>query len=176
MISQQPSVRAVHRSGGGTGRRGRRAPRILLSALALACLAAAPAARADCFDDAALYHHVNPLILRAIAMVESNDTPSAVNHNTNGSYDLGEMQINSTHLPELEHYGMTSGDLFDSCKSIYTGAWILRRMMDKYGNTWDAIGAYNSSTPYYRDRYAAKVQAAVRKLLAAGYGAPGAPR
>lgn len=133
---------------------------------------AACAAHADCFDDAALYHHVNPVILRAIAVVESQYNPAAVNRNTNGSVDLGEMQVNSIHLPELARYGMTRDDLLDGCKSIYTGAWILRQRMDKYGNTWDAIGAYNSATPHFRDRYAARIQQAVRKLLALGYTGP----
>lgn len=137
--------------------------------LALGWTLCARVACADCFDDAASYHHVNPVILRAIAIVESGGNPNATNQNANGSVDMGEMQINSIHLPELARYGMGTADLFDGCKSVYTGAWILRQAIDRYGNTWAAIGAYNSSTPYYRDRYAAKVRSVVARLLVSGY-------
>lgn len=122
-------------------------------------------AYADCFDDAAAFHRVNPTILRAIAIVESGGRAAAVNHNANGSIDYGEMQINSIHLGELAQYGMSRDDLFDGCKSVYTGAWILRKSINKYGNTWAAIGSYHSATPVYRDQYAAKVKAVAEQLL-----------
>ncbi|MFP3637922.1 lytic transglycosylase domain-containing protein [Paraburkholderia sp. SIMBA_054] len=134
----------------------------------LVLLFASWSAYADCFDDAAAFHNVNPTILRAISIVESGNKPYAVNRNSNGSVDYGQMQINSIHLPELARYHMSQEDLFDGCKSIYTGAWILRKGIDKYGNTWAAIGSYHSSTPYYRDQYAAKVKAIAERLLAYG--------
>jgi lysozyme-related protein Hpa2 len=149
------------------------APTLLMYArilIACAVVCAVQTARADCFDDAAVYHRVNPIILRSIAVVESGDKPWATNRNANGSEDDGEMQINSIHLPELAQYGMSRHDLFDACKSIYTGAWIYRKQIDKYGNTWAAVGAYHSATPYYRDQYAAKVRA-VAMQLAREYGA-----
>lgn len=124
---------------------------------------------ADCFDDAASFHHVNPIILRAIAIVESGGRPDATNSNRNGSVDYGMMQINSIHLPELARYGIGKADLYNGCKSVYMGAWILRQSIDKYGNTWAAIGTYNSATPYYRDRYASKVKSVVNYLITHGY-------
>ena len=132
-------------------------------AFALAC--AAQVAHADCFDDAAVFHRVNPIILRSIAIVESGNKPSATNHNSNGSIDYGEMQINSIHLPELAQYGMSTRDLYDGCKSIHTGAWIYRKKIDKFGNTWAAVGAYHSENPYYRDQYAAEVHAVAMRLV-----------
>lgn len=141
--------------------------------LAVSTLAMASTAYADCFDDAAAFHNVNPTILRAIAIVESGDKPWAINRNANGSVDYGEMQINSIHLSELAQYGVNKQDLFDGCKSIYTGAWILRKSIDRYGNTWSAIGTYHSATPAYRDSYAAKVRAIAERLerMAMGAGA-----
>jgi soluble lytic murein transglycosylase-like protein len=130
-------------------------------------------ARADCVLEAAKYHRVNPTILLAIAIVESRLQPGAVHKNTNGSADFGVMQINSVHLPELARYGVKRADLYDSCKNVYTGAWILRKRLDQYGNTWAAIGAYHSATPALRDSYAARVQAMVRWLIDTGYAYPG---
>jgi soluble lytic murein transglycosylase-like protein len=42
----------------------------------------------------------------------------------------------------------------DSCKSVYIAAWVLRQKMNKYGNTWAAVGAYHSETPTRREQYA----------------------
>ncbi|WP_058034335.1 lytic transglycosylase domain-containing protein, partial [Burkholderia pseudomallei] len=100
-----------------------------------AWFASAPA-RADCYDEAAKYQKVNPLVLRAIAWQESHNRPEALNKNANGSTDYGLMQINSIHLPTLSRYGITKDTLMEPCKSVYIAAWHLRRKMDKYGNTW----------------------------------------
>jgi len=48
-----------------------------------------------CFDEAACRYNISADILYAIAKVESNFNPGAVNWNKNGSYDYGIMQINS---------------------------------------------------------------------------------
>lgn len=99
------------------------------------------AAGADCFDDAASYHGVNPWVLRAIAVVETAGCMAGqVNRNTNGTVDIGCMQTNSIHLNELGRHGVRAGDLMDPCKSIHVGGWQLRRKINKYGNTWTAVG------------------------------------
>lgn len=116
-------------------------------------------ARADCFDEAAKYQKVNPLILRAIAWQESRNRPDALNRNLNGSTDYGLMQINSVHLPALSRYGIGRDTLMEPCKSVYIAAWHLRQKMDRYGNTWQAVGAYHSETPALRDKYAKQIAA-----------------
>lgn len=142
---------------------------VVLAALLSAAVAAPRLAQADCVLDAAKYHKVNPTILLGIAIVESRMRANATNVNTNGSTDMGMMQINSIHLPELKRYGVKASDLYDGCKNVYTGAWILRKQMDKYGNSWQAIGAYHSATPTFRDAYALRVQNTVQWLIRNGY-------
>ncbi|CAB3780901.1 hypothetical protein LMG28688_01137 [Paraburkholderia caffeinitolerans] len=129
----------------------------------LAAAGASTPARADCFDEAARYQKVNPLILRAIAWQESHNTPDALHRNTNGSVDYGVMQINSIHLPTLAQYGISSSTLMQPCKNVYIAAWHLRQKMNRYGNTWAAVGAYHSETPALRDRYAQQIAAILRK-------------
>ncbi|ABX13759.1 MULTISPECIES: lytic transglycosylase domain-containing protein [Burkholderia] len=116
-------------------------------------------AHADCFDEAARYQKVNPLILRAIAWQESRNRPSALNKNTNGSVDYGLMQINSVHLSTLSRYGIDRDTLMEPCKNVYIAAWHLRQKMNRYGNTWQAVGAYHSETPALRDKYARQIAA-----------------
>ena len=136
-------------------------PFFLQKLLFLAVILVSPTAAADCFDAAAAYHGVNPWILRAIAHVESGFNQSAQNRNRNGTRDYGMMQINSIHLPELARHGVTQNDLFDGCKSAHVAAWLLRRKMDRHGNTWNAVGAYHSETPVFRDPYARRVKAVI---------------
>lgn len=129
---------------------------VLIVAVSFASLACANA-RADCFDEAARYQKVNPLILRAIAWQESRNRPDALHKNANGSTDFGLMQINSIHLPVLSQYGISSDALMEPCKSVYIAAWHLRQKMNKYGNSWVAVGAYHSETPSLRDHYAHQI-------------------
>lgn len=138
------------------------------AALVLALLGPLPAA-ADCFDESAQYHNVNPWILRAIAGQESGFNAAAKHPtNTDGSIDRGMTGINSVHLPELARFGITADDLQDTCKSIYLAGWRLRAMIDKYGNTWEAVGAYNSKTPSKRDVYKEKIRRIIDFWIAKG--------
>ncbi len=125
------------------------------------CLSIPCLAMADCFDDAGVRYQVNPWILRGIAHVESGFNSKAVNHNRNGSYDLGMMQTNTIHLRRLARYGISRDHLFNACNSIHIAAWMVREKMNLHGNTWKAVGAYHSETPFYRDRYAAKVRSTI---------------
>ncbi len=129
----------------------------------------APPARADCFDDAARYQSVNPQILRAIAWLESRNRANALRKNDNGSIDYGLMQINSVHLAALSRYGIGPELLMHPCVSVYIAAWHLRQKMNRYGNTWQAIGAYHSETPKRRDGYARQIiQILVKRKLLKG--------
>lgn len=125
-------------------------------------LLASPGAFADCFDAAAAYHHVNGNVLRAIAWLESHNQPTAEHKNDNGSVDYGVMQINSIHLAQWAQYGVDRAALMQPCKNVYVAAWHLRHMMDRYGNTWAAIGSYHSATPQYRDQYVAQIKRILR--------------
>ncbi|AOK04173.1 transglycosylase SLT domain-containing protein [Burkholderia sp. AU28942] len=135
----------------------------LAATIALSCALHA-LARADCLDDAATFQKVSVSLLRGIAQVESGMNPNAVNTNTNGTVDIGLMQINSTWLPTLAREGITRESLFDACTNAYVGAWILSQNIRQLGANWNAIGAYNSSSPDKRLAYARKVYDAIRTL------------
>ncbi|MGU7816467.1 transglycosylase SLT domain-containing protein [Burkholderia sp. AW49-1] len=121
-------------------------------------------AHADCLDDAATFQKVSVSLLRGIAQVESGMNPNAVNTNTNGTVDIGLMQINSTWLPTLAREGISRESLFDACTNAYVGAWILSQNIRQLGANWNAIGAYNSASPDKRLAYARKVYDAIRTM------------
>jgi soluble lytic murein transglycosylase-like protein len=127
-------------------------------ALALSALTCTQARADDCFEQAAVYQGVNPVILRAVAWHESKGDSAAVNHNANGSIDVGQAQINSVHFSDLKRLGIPHRALTDACVNIYVAAWLIKQKMVKYGNTWRAIGAYHSESPKERDAYAVSIQ------------------
>ncbi|RQR46442.1 lytic transglycosylase [Burkholderia sp. Bp9140] len=135
----------------------------IAATIALSC-ALHGLARADCLDDAATFQKVSVSLLRGIAQVESGMNPNAVNTNTNGTVDIGLMQINSTWLPTLAREGITRESLFDACTNAYVGAWILSQNIRQLGANWTAIGAYNAASPDKRLAYARKVYDAIRTM------------
>jgi len=113
-----------------------------------------------CFDEAGRTYGINPRLLRGIARVESNMNPEAVNRNSNGSIDLGLMQVNSFWLKTL---GTTSQELTsDPCYNVMAGAWILKGCLDRHGETWEAVGCYNATSRNKRVNYSWKIY---RELL-----------
>ncbi|MBL8505369.1 MAG: lytic transglycosylase domain-containing protein [Methylobacillus glycogenes] len=115
--------------------------------------------RAECFELAEQHYGVSASLLRAVAEQESNMNPRAFNLNSNGSWDAGLMQINSRWLPLLKRHGIEARDLMDACTSVLIGAWILSNNFRRMGKTTQALGAYNSSHPQLRERYASQVLA-----------------
>ncbi|QAU23786.1 BapC protein [Dyella sp. M7H15-1] len=118
--------------------------------------------RADCIDDAARYQQVHPYVLRAIAYEESQMRADVIHYNTNATTDYGVMGINSVHLPELSSFDIGANELLNPCINTYVGAWYLRRKMEKYGNTWQAVAAYHSETPAIGAAYVTRIQALLR--------------
>jgi soluble lytic murein transglycosylase-like protein len=123
-----------------------------------------------CFDSASAFYGIGTDLLLAIAHVESGLDPRALNRNTDGSSDLGLMQINTRWLPLLQRTGIAPESLYDPCTSIWIGAWVLAGNFARYGYVWSAVGAYNAGTvdtPAAERRrlaYARKVAAALARM------------
>jgi hypothetical protein len=111
-------------------------------------------------------------VLAAVAKHESGFNPNAIHVNANQSRDLGLMQINDTHLPDLARFGIQEKDLFDACTNLKVGAWILSTNATRLGWNWDAIGAYNvgckkldkAECERRRASYAWKIHASMKRL------------
>ena len=117
---------------------------------------------------------VSARLLWAMAKVESSHSPQAMNRGhlaRTDSYDIGLMQINSRWLPTLAKFGITEEKLKEPRTSIEVGAWILRDLFRRHGNTWEAVGAYNAACTQLkgdacrkaRDLYIGKVRNALGK-------------
>jgi soluble lytic murein transglycosylase-like protein len=79
-------------------------------------------------------------LVRAVIKVESDWKPKAVS--SKGARGL--MQVMPEHLA---YFGYKKGDLFDEEKNIKAGARLLREELDRFGNKFDALRAYNCGSP-----------------------------
>ncbi|MBU0799603.1 MAG: lytic transglycosylase domain-containing protein [Alphaproteobacteria bacterium] len=124
---------------------------------------------AACLLMAAQNYSVPPAVLLGIYQVESGRVGQEVGPNSNGSYDLGPMQINTLWVPELaDLWGVNEATARrwvkdDPCTNVGVAAWILRRHYDETGNLAQAIAHYHSRTPRFGTVYQGKVIASMHK-------------
>lgn len=119
----------------------------ILAALAAGTLAV------NCWAAAALRYDLPVDLLYAIGQVESSHNPNAIAHANNGTRSVGIMQINSSWFEQLATMGIHEADLADPCINIQVGAWILRQEVERYGYSWEAIGAYYAGAYTEKNRH-----------------------
>ncbi len=123
---------------------------------------------AACLLMAAQTYSVPPAVLVGIYNVEGGKVGQQVK-NTNGTYDLGPMQINTIWVPELaDYWGVTESTAKkwvrdDPCTNMGVSAWILRKHLNDTGSLGKAIAHYHSKTPQHGLKYKRKVVSAMEK-------------
>lgn len=122
---------------------------------------------AACLMLASQTYSVPPAVLVGIYQVEGGKVGQAV-ANTNGTYDLGPMQINTVWIPDLaDRWGVTERTAVkwvkdDPCTNMGVSAWILKSHLDETGSLAQAIANYHSRTPTHGNPYKSKVVSAMR--------------
>lgn len=117
---------------------------------------------AACLMLASQTYSIPPAVLLGIYKAEGGKVGQEVK-NTNGSYDLGPMQINTIWLPELaQKWGVSESTARtwvrdDACTNVGVSAWILRRHLDETDSIAQAIAHYNSRTPKHGTKYKKRV-------------------
>ena len=124
---------------------------------------------AACILLAAQTYEVPPAVLIGIYQVEGGKIGQEVGPNSNGTYDLGPMQINTVWLPELARRWDVSIPTArrwvrdDACTNAGVAAWILKGHINETGNLAQAIAHYHSKTPRFGSVYKRKVIGAMNK-------------
>lgn len=111
-----------------------------------------------CINQAATEYQVPAALIMAIIQVEGGSTGLAM-PNTNRTFDLGVMQINTSWASTFEQKGYSISDIQnDACKNVMVGVWILSQCLaNNSNNLIAAVGDYHSHTPAYNYKYAIKV-------------------
>lgn len=117
---------------------------------------------AACLMLASQTYSVPPAVLVGIYKAEGGKVGQEV-ANSNGSYDLGPMQINTIWLPELaDKWNVNESTARkwvrdDACTNVGVSAWILKSHLDETGSLSKAIAHYHSRTPRHGTRYKKRV-------------------
>jgi len=117
---------------------------------------------AACLMLASQTYSVPPAVLVGIYKAEGGKVGQEVK-NTNGSYDLGPMQINTIWMPELaQKWGVSQETAKrwvrdDACTNVGVSAWILKGHLQETGSLSKAIAHYHSRTPLHGTRYQKRV-------------------
>lgn len=117
---------------------------------------------AACIMMASQTYDVPPALLIGIYKAEGGRPGLAVS-NTNGSYDLGPMQINTIWLPELARkWGIDQEQAKkrvrdDMCENVNVAAWILEKHLKETRNLAQALQHYHSRTPKFGKKYRKRV-------------------
>lgn len=124
---------------------------------------------ASCLILAAQTYKVPPAVLIGIMHVEGGAVGQAVG-NTNGSYDLGPMQVNTTWMPQLQKIWKVDRKTAiawvrdNPCVNIHVAAWILRTRYDEANqDLFKAIAGYHSRTSWRGEAYAMRVVTVLRR-------------
>ncbi|MGB4102286.1 MAG: lytic transglycosylase domain-containing protein [Alphaproteobacteria bacterium] len=131
---------------------------------------------ASCLILAAQTYHVPAAAMIGIMHVEGGRVGQQV-LNTNGSYDLGPMQVNTLWLPQLARLWRVDVPTAhnwvrdNGCVNVYVAAWILRQKIDEAAGLYGGIARYHSGTPWRGDSYARKVLAVMERKGLVVHGA-----
>ncbi|EIH7242130.1 lytic transglycosylase domain-containing protein [Escherichia coli] len=109
-------------------------------------------ASSACFNEAGTMFRIEPNLIKAIALVESNLKKDSIGKNRDKknnikSFDYGLMQINQMHIPMLKKRGIIKDerDLLDNpFLNIKIGTEILYKHFSRCGMTWQCLGTYNA--------------------------------
>ena len=127
-----------------------------------------------CMLATAHFYTLPPRVLPTIQAVEGG-RPGLVHPNTDGSADLGLMQINTIWLRSIAQVthqtpAITARRLIvEPCFSIAAAGAILRSYLaETHGQLLPAIGDYHSHTPLLNETYQAQVMARAAALFGPG--------
>ncbi len=123
---------------------------------------------AACVMMAAHTYNVPPALLIGIYKAEGGRPGLAVS-NTNGSHDLGPMQINTLWIPELAKIWRINEDEAkkrvrdNMCTNVDVAAWILSKHIYETKDLTQSLQHYHSRTPKFGKKYKKRVLDLMKK-------------
>jgi hypothetical protein len=142
----------------------------ILGSLGLASAKADETMIEACLRAAAELHQVPAGVLVLLMSVEAGRL-GELSQNTNGTVDIGPMQVNDTWVPKIAgHWGASHDVAYRAlrdnfCANVEGGAWILRQALDEaHGDLWQGVALYHSHDPVHKLEYMRLVYAQAMRL------------
>lgn len=127
-----------------------------------------------CMATVAAFYHLPPRVLPSIHAVEGGAI-GVVHVNSDGSEDLGIMQINTRWVEGLAAVAHLTPDdvrvrlIYDGCFNIAAAGAIMRTYLNEaHGDLMRAVGYYHSHTSALNVDYQMKVLASAYRLFGTG--------
>ncbi len=130
----------------------------------------APVPVVGCIESAASAYRLPPAVIVVLLSVEGG-SPGHVSQNSNGTVDIGPMQVNTIWVPAVaKHWGASTSETYAAlrdnfCANVEGGAWILRQALDEaHGDLWKGVALYHSHDPVHKLEYMRLVYAQAMRL------------
>jgi hypothetical protein len=128
----------------------------------------------ECLDQA-IEATGQPRLAMLLLLAQENTRVGACGpKNANGTVDCGPAGVNSNEVARLARdLGVPQGWLQqrvrdDGCLNVAIGALIFtEKLQAAGGETWDAMGRYNSATPVFKNQYQQELGKRLREAMAA---------
>ena len=126
-----------------------------------------------CVLHAAQLQQIPPELIVTVLDVEAGQ-PGMVSENSNGTEDLGPMQVNTgvwLGIVADAHFGGNHKAAYaalrdNGCYNVNIGAWILKQSIKAAGGDfYEGVGMYHSRTPSVKKRYQKRFSKAFNRLF-----------
>jgi len=119
----------------------------------------------QCKNKTAYEYNIPTTVFDAYLATEGG-SPGHIRKNSNGTYDVGPMQINSSNWLEIyKDLGISPLQVrFDGCKNLKAAAWYIKKVIqssrlsvENIEQFFSVLARYHSKTPTVRERYKARL-------------------
>jgi soluble lytic murein transglycosylase-like protein len=112
-------------------------------------------------NNASRKYSISPKIIWAIMKVES-EYKKTIHVNSDGSFDIGVMQINSLWIKSLANKGFKV-DILNNKDNVNIASYILKENINKGYGLWQAVGLYHSTNKRLQAVYIKRVKRALNE-------------
>ena len=117
-----------------------------------------------CSVEASARYGLPPDLVYAVSRTEGG-RPGLASENSNGTFDLGWMQFNTSYLDTLGRYGIRPSDVQqNTCYPFHLAAWRIRGHLEEAGGAgiFERAAWYHSRTPRFNEIYRGRLMEAAR--------------
>lgn len=108
---------------------------------------------------------ISYFLMKSIAITENSEfNPHAIMYNSNGTKDIGLMQINTAWIKWMPEANITVQKLNDPEFNIKIAFMIVDKIIERHGYSWDSIGRYHSGTNKFKQKWLSRIKSNIKYL------------